>query len=80
MQCAVSVCLAVVLAQQLAKLSEAERAVTSNMLLCNETMNMVAYLTSDTDIQCPFLGPELLSRLVDMLLWVISQVLSTQYS
>lgn len=38
---------------------------------------MVAYLTSDQDIQKPFLRDELLPRLAEMLLCVLKQLVST---
>ncbi|CAM9661247.1 unnamed protein product [Discosporangium mesarthrocarpum] len=55
-----------------------ERSVRSQMLLCNETMHMLAYLTSDEDIQVPFLKDELLVRLADMLLSIINQLVGTK--
>ncbi|CAN0453069.1 unnamed protein product, partial [Laminaria digitata] len=46
---------------------ENERSLKSNLSLCNETVHMVIYLTSDPDIQKPFLREELLLRLAEML-------------
>jgi ubiquitin conjugation factor E4 B len=41
-------------------------------------MNMVSYLTSDPQIQQPFLLPELLTRLASMLLSVINQLVGAK--
>ena len=51
--------------------AENEREVTHSLLLCNETVHMLSYLTSDADIQQLFLLPELLPRLSSMLLSVL---------
>lgn len=56
--------------------SENERSLKSNLSLCNETLHMVTYLTSDPDIQKPFLREELLLRLAEMLLCVLKQLVS----
>lgn len=62
----------------LCRLQETERGLKSNLSLCNETLNMVAYLTSDPDIQKPFLRDELLPRLAEMLLCVLKQLVSRE--
>jgi ubiquitin conjugation factor E4 B len=64
--------------QALERLSESERTVTSNLLLCNETLHMMVYLTSDPEIQKPFLLPELLPRLASALLSVLSQLVGSK--
>ncbi|KAF0701142.1 Aste57867_8365 [Aphanomyces stellatus] len=51
--------------QKQSLLSEKERTVTSSLQLANETIHMMSYLTSE--IQAPFLTPELEDRLVGML-------------
>eukprot|EP00611_Tribonema_gayanum_P019689 TRINITY_DN3451_c0_g1_i4.p1 TRINITY_DN3451_c0_g1~~TRINITY_DN3451_c0_g1_i4.p1 ORF type:complete len:754 (+),score=251.32 TRINITY_DN3451_c0_g1_i4:167-2263(+) len=56
------------------RLTAAERDVKANLGLCNETLNMVSYLTSDAQIRKPFLLPELLGRLASMLLSVLGQL------
>ncbi len=58
----------------LERLSENERHVTSHLLLCNETLNMMSYLTSDLDIRIPFLLPELLRRLAGALLNILNHL------
>ncbi len=60
--------------QLLERLSENERHVSSHLLLCNETLNMMRYLTSDIDIRKPFLLPELLPRLAGALLHLINHL------
>ncbi len=60
--------------QMLERLSENERHVTSHLLLCNETLNMMRYLTSDLDIRKPFLLPELLPRLAGVLLHLVNHL------
>lgn len=55
---------------------ENERSLKSNLSLCNETLHMVTYLTSDPDIQKPFLREELMLRLAEMLLCVLKQLVS----
>ncbi|CAM9168726.1 unnamed protein product, partial [Sphacelaria rigidula] len=60
------------------RLQETERGLKSNLSLCNETLNMVAYLTSDPDIQKPFLRDELLPRLAEMLLCVLKQLIGSK--
>ncbi|CAM9621268.1 unnamed protein product [Scytosiphon promiscuus] len=57
---------------------ENERSLKSNLSLCNETLHMVAYLTSDPDIQKPFLREELLLRLAEMLLCVLKQLIGSK--
>lgn len=57
-----------------------ERSLKSNLSLCNETLHMVAYLTSDPDIQKPFLREELLLRLAEMLLCVLKQLVSRGFA
>ena len=59
---------------------ENERSLKSNLSLCNETLHMVTYLTSDPDIQKPFLREELLLRLAEMLLCVLKQLVSAVVS
>ncbi|OQR89672.1 ubiquitin conjugation factor E4 [Thraustotheca clavata] len=51
--------------QKQSLLQEKERTVTSSLQLANETIHMMSYLTSE--IQAPFLMPELEDRLVGML-------------
>ncbi len=60
--------------EMLERLSENERHVTSHLLLCNETLNMMNYLTSDVDIRKPFLLPELLPRLAGTLLHLLNHL------
>ncbi len=60
--------------QMLERLSENERHVSSHLLLCNETLNMMRYLTSDLDIRKPFLLPELLPRLAGVLLHLVNHL------
>lgn len=51
-----------------------EQQVTGTLQLCNETVNMLSYLSSDAAIREPFLQPELLPRLASMLLSVLRQL------
>ncbi|CAM9868591.1 unnamed protein product [Phaeothamnion confervicola] len=60
--------------ETLERLSGNERDVTSYMGLCNETIHMVNYLTSDLEIQKPFMMPELLPRLASMMTSILSQL------
>lgn len=62
------------------RLEDTEQKLKSNLSLCNETLNMVSYLTSDPDIQKPFLRDELLPRLAEMLLCVLKQLVSVNIS
>jgi len=55
-----------------------ERMVAQKMLLCNDTMDMLTYMTSDKEIQKPFLLPELLPRLASMLLSVLVQLVGSR--
>ena len=55
-----------------------ERHVTSSLLLMNETIHMVMYLTSDETIRRPFLAPTLCGRLANMLLSIISKLVGTK--
>lgn len=55
-----------------------EQHVRQSLLLCNETLGMMAYLTSDCEIQRPFLLPELLPRLASMLLNVLVQLVGSK--
>lgn len=55
-----------------------EQLVSLPLLLCNETLGMMAYLTSDSEIQTPFLLPELLPRLASMLLNVLVQLVGSK--
>eukprot|EP00904_Undaria_pinnatifida_P013657 jgi/Undpi1/9421/HiC_scaffold_27.g11878.m1 len=57
---------------------ENERSLKSNLSLCNETLHMVTYLTSDPDIQKPFLREELMLRLAEMLLCVLKQLVGSK--
>ncbi|CAN0080528.1 unnamed protein product [Ascophyllum nodosum] len=57
---------------------ENERALRANLSLCNETLHMVGYLTSDKDIQKTFLRDELAPRLAEMLLCVLKQLIGSK--
>ena len=62
----------------LSRLAENEQQVSSCLLLANETIHMLAYLTSDSDIKTPFLRPELLPRLATMLLAVLAKLVGSK--
>lgn len=59
--------------QKRSLLAEKERTVTSSLQLANETIHMLSYLTSE--IQEPFLVPELVDRLASMLNNVLLKLL-----
>lgn len=60
------------------RFAAAEREVKSHLSLCNETLYMLSYLTSDPLIQKPFLQEELLPRLANMLLSVLNQLVGAK--
>jgi ubiquitin conjugation factor E4 B len=55
-----------------------ENELRSYVPLCNETIHMLAYLTSDPEIQRPFLLPQLLDRLASMLLSGLVQLVGSK--
>jgi len=62
----------------LARHAENERSVKANLSLGNETIHMLAYLTSDSEIQKPFLLPEILPRLTTTVLSVLTKLVGAK--
>ena len=60
------------------RLEDNERDVKSSLPLCNKTLQMFGYLNTDTDIRSLFLLPELCSRLVTMLLHVLTKLVGSK--
>ena len=60
------------------RLSEHEQLVKSAILLCNKTLSMFAFLSTDTAIANLFQGPELCTRLVNVLLYVAQNMLGSK--
>jgi ubiquitin conjugation factor E4 B len=60
------------------RLEDNERDVKSSLPLCNKTLQMFGYLNTDTDIRNLFLLPELCSRLVTMLLHVLTKLVGSK--
>jgi len=60
------------------RLSENERDVKSSLPLCNKTLQMLGYLNTDKDIRSLFLLDELNSRLVQMLLHVLTKLVGSK--
>jgi len=55
-----------------------ERSVSSSLLLCNETIHMLMYLTSDEAVRKPFLAPALSPRLANTLLSIVDKLVGTK--
>eukprot|EP00624_Nannochloropsis_granulata_P005194 evm.model.NODE_36750_length_17179_cov_27.146574.1 len=55
-----------------------ERSVSNIMLLCNETIHMLMYLTSDAAVRKPFLAPALCSRLANTLLSIVDKLVGAR--
>jgi len=55
-----------------------EQRVSSSMLLCNETIHMLMYLTSDEALRKPFLAPTLCPRLANTLLSIVVQLVGAK--
>ncbi|GAB5033245.1 ubiquitin conjugation factor e4 b [Nannochloropsis oceanica] len=55
-----------------------ERSVSNIMLLCNETIHMLMYLTSDAAVRQPFLAPALCSRLANTLLSIVDKLVGAR--
>ena len=64
--------------QELSRYRSYESELRGYVPLCNETIHMLAYLTSDPEIQRPFLLPQLLDRLASMLLSVLVQLVGSK--
>ena len=47
-------------------------------MLCNKTLSMFAFLSTDTAIANLFQGPELCSRLVNVMLYVAQNMLGSK--
>jgi ubiquitin conjugation factor E4 B len=60
------------------RLEDNERDVKSSLPLCNKTLQMFGYLNTDTDIRNLFLLDELCSRLVTMLLHVLTKLVGSK--
>jgi ubiquitin conjugation factor E4 B len=60
------------------RLEDNERDVKSSLPLCNKTLQMFGYLNTYTDIRSLFLLPELCSRLVTMLLHVLTKLVGSK--
>jgi len=60
------------------KLAECEQMVRGTAQLCQETIHMLNYLTSDEMIRLPFLIDEILPRFVSMLLSVLSKIVGSK--
>ena len=60
------------------RLESAEREVKSALPLCNKTLQMFSYLNTDPDIRKLFLLDELISRLVQMLLHVMTKLVGSK--
>jgi ubiquitin conjugation factor E4 B len=60
------------------RLEDNERDVKSSLPLCNKTLQMFGYLNTDNDIRNLFLLPELCSRLVAMLLHVLTKLVGSK--
>ena len=60
------------------RLDESEREVKSSLPLCNKTLQMFGYLNTDKDIRSLFLLDELCSRLVTMLLHVLTKLVGSK--
>lgn len=60
------------------RLEDNERDVKSSLPLCNKTLQMFGYLNTDADIRNLFLLDELCSRLVTMLLHVLTKLVGAK--
>jgi len=60
------------------RLEDSERDVKSSLPLCNKTLQMFGYLSTDHDIRSLFLLEELCSRLVTMLLHVMTKLVGSK--
>ena len=60
------------------RLEDSERDVKSSLPLCNKTLQMFGYLSTDPDIRSLFLLEELCSRLVTMLLHVMTKLVGSK--
>ena len=60
------------------RLDDNEREVKHALPLCNKTLQMFGYLNTDRDIRSLFLLEELCSRLVQMLLHVLTKLVGTK--
>jgi ubiquitin conjugation factor E4 B len=60
------------------RLEDSERDVKSSLPLCNKTIQMFGYLNTDPDIRSLFLLDELCSRLVTMLLHVLTKLVGSK--
>jgi len=60
------------------RLEDNERDVKSSLPLCNKTLQMFGYLNTDKDIRNLFLLEELCSRLVTMLLHVLTKLVGSK--
>jgi ubiquitin conjugation factor E4 B len=60
------------------RLEDNEREVKSALPLCNKTLQMFGYLNTDQEIRTLFLMEELRSRLVTMLLHVLTKLLGSK--
>lgn len=60
------------------RLDDNEREVKHALPLCNKTLQMFGYLNTDKDIRSLFLLEELCSRLVQMLLHVLTKLVGTK--
>jgi ubiquitin conjugation factor E4 B len=64
--------------QLTSRLEDNERDVKHALPLCNKTLQMFGYLNTDRDIQSLFLLGELCSRLVNMLLHVLTKLVGSK--
>lgn len=64
--------------QVTSRLEDNEREVKSSLPLCNKTMQMFGYLNTDNDIRSLFLCDELCSRLVTMLVHVLTKLVGSK--
>ena len=60
------------------RLEDSEREVRHALPLCNKTLQMFGYLNTDSDIRSLFLLDELCSRLVTMLLHVLTKLVGSK--
>jgi ubiquitin conjugation factor E4 B len=58
--------------------SDNERSVSSSLSLCNETIHMLMYLTSDEAVRKPFLAPTLCPRLANTLLSIVDKLVGAK--
>jgi len=64
--------------QMSSRLEENEAEVKQALPLCNKTLQMLGYLNTDTDIRGLFMLPEMCTRLVNMLLHVLTKLVGSK--